>query len=177
MLTCEVVDCNVPQLCKGMCRPHRRRVLLYGSPHERRMLYGEPLAVRLFAKVRVAENGCWLFEPAVKVAWYGKVKTDWGAANVHVIVWNWLRGPVPDGLELDHLCRNKACCNPDHLEAVSHKENCRRGRGPEVARSRRFTQTHCKRGHEFNLVNTIYKKKQRVCRICKREWQRARRAA
>jgi hypothetical protein len=137
-----------------------------------KVMYGDPLAVRLFARIVVSPSGCWLFGPAIEKGWYGKIWDGERAANTHAIVWSWLRGPVPEGRELDHLCRNRPCCNPDHMEPVTHKENCMRGLLPIIGRLRRFTQTHCKRGHEFNSENTRFEKKQRVCLICKRERDR-----
>lgn len=71
-------------------------------------------------------------------------------------------GPVPDGMELDHLCRNARCVNPDHLEPVTREENMRR---------RSEAQTHCKHGHEFTPENTYPRPKdgRRQCRACNRE--------
>jgi hypothetical protein len=78
-----------------------------------------------------------------------------------------LVGPVPDGLELDHLCRVPACVNPDHLEPVTHIENVRRGRSYWAER------THCSAGHEYTRENTRITKRGRTCRACKNETERA----
>lgn len=69
-------------------------------------------------------------------------------------------GSIPEGLVIDHLCRTPVCVRPDHLEAVTQQENMRRGPG---------AKTHCKRGHEFNEVNTYVRKDTgaRFCRPCK----------
>lgn len=173
---CSVPGCLKQKRSKGMCRAHGYRQRLYGSP-DKTTMHGEPLAARLFAKVLVLPSGCWVFQPAVKDDWYGKIRDDGKTSNVHTVVWTWLRGPVPDGLELDHLCRYRPCCNPDHLDAVTHRENCFRGLAPVFAKLRRVTQTHCKRGHEFNSVNTNFTTKQRVCTICKRDRNRRARHA
>ena len=69
-------------------------------------------------------------------------------------------GEIPDGLELDHLCRNPPCCNPEHLEPVTHAEN--------MARYAR-TNTHCGNGHEWTEENTYMFRGKRQCRGCNRE--------
>jgi hypothetical protein len=72
-------------------------------------------------------------------------------------------GPVPDGMELDHLCRNRACCNPSHLEPVDHATNVRRGDGGPG----KFPRTGCRNGHEYTEANTRYLPTgERRCRKC-----------
>jgi hypothetical protein len=79
------------------------------------------------------------------------------------------RGPIPDGLVIDHLCLNKGCVNPDHMELVTIGEN--------VKRHFRL-MTHCKSGrHEFTEANTITHHGRRQCRACKNEWQRNKKAS
>lgn len=73
--------------------------------------------------------------------------------RAHRAAYELLVGPIPDGLELDHLCRNKTCVNPDHLEPVTHKENVQRDyRSRGVGRA----ETHCVNGHEWNEENTRF---------------------
>lgn len=77
------------------------------------------------------------------------------------------------GLDADHLCRNTMCVNPDHLEYVTHHENCLRGNGVSSSRKRAANQTHCANGHPFNPSNTFRDKRNwRKCRICTREFSR-----
>jgi len=85
--------------------------------------------------------------------------------GAHVVAYVLTHGQVPDGLELDHVrargCTRRDCCNPSHLEPVTHAENMRRGA--------QAAQTHCKYGHEYTAQNTITKQGrpgQRQCRIC-----------
>ena len=78
--------------------------------------------------------------------------------------------PIPDGYQIDHLCRNPPCCNPAHLEAVTPRENWHRGEAPSAQRAR---QDHCKNGHRFSTENTyISKAGKRSCRACAREYKR-----
>ena len=79
----------------------------------------------------------------------------------HVVAWEEVHGPVPDGYEIDHLCENKGCRRLDHLEAVTHEENCER----HYAR-----QATCKNGHSWTPENTYIRREgTRVCRACRRE--------
>ena len=88
-----------------------------------------------------------------------------------------LIGPIPEGLVIDHLCRDRACVNPYHLEPVTSRENIIRGEGPRILKERHAAITHCPQGHEYNQENTyISKTKNRQCRICGRERMRRLRA-
>lgn len=126
-----------------------------------------PLEQYLATRSTKASNGC--------VEWKGhKTKGGYGLGHhgglkttAHRLSYLCFKGEIPNGYEIDHLCKNTSCINPDHLEAVSKKENNRRGA--------RASQTHCVHGHEFNKENTLYKKQNgcRVCRTCKNErWKK-----
>ena len=121
---------------------------------------------RIWMKVRKT-NTCWIWTGA-KNHGYGQACIGHGrSVAAHVWVYRKLVGEVPVGLELDHLCRNRACVNPAHLEPVTHRVNCLRGEGLSA---RRAKMTHCHRGHEFTLENTyISKDNERRCRRCVRE--------
>lgn len=91
----------------------------------------------------------------------------------HRLEWEKINGPVPEGLELDHLCRNRWCVNPDHLEPVTHQENIRRG----SQRKWNTDVTHCKHGHPFDEENTRHRPDGgRTCRTCHRLSQARRKA-
>lgn len=86
----------------------------------------------------------------------------------HRVAYEQARGPIPEGLELDHLCRNRACVNPDHLEPVTHRENLLRA---DTFAARHAAQTHCVNGHEFTPDNTYIRTRPeggRECRACRK---------
>ena len=74
-----------------------------------------------------------------------------GVVSAHCFAWELAHGPMPGDSEPDHLCKNRGCVNPAHLELVPHRENALRGSGPTARNARK---THCKRGHEFTPENT-----------------------
>lgn len=92
-----------------------------------------------------------------------KVDGKWMMRLVHVLAYEAVHGPVPAGLELDHLCRTPLCREVSHLEAVTHRENQLRGNSPMARQAR---QTHCVHGHEFTPENTYRYGNHRQCRTC-----------
>lgn len=128
--------------------------------------------VRVVKVVVVEELGeCW--------QWIGTVKKDTGNQNggygaygielAHKYAYEFFNGPVKEGFELDHLCRNRGCANPTHVEEVTHFENCRRGTGYGA----NANKTHCPQGHEYTIENTQivnreFRDPSRMCRICMR---------
>jgi hypothetical protein len=126
----------------------------------------ERLPARFWDKCTPEPNsGCWLWFAAGDR--YGRI----GDHAAHRVAYQALVGPIPVGLELDHrVCQTPRCCNPSHLEAVTHRENVRRGRMSEVNSARQRNKTHCPRGHAYDKANTIRKPdNRRQCRACSRE--------
>ena len=134
---------------------------------------------RFWVKVQVVPTGCWLWTGARGKKGYGRFRPDASRKGVdrrvmaHRFAYEIFIGEVPEGLQLDHLCRNHACVNPNHLEVVTSQENIKRG---ESGRNNRL-KTHCPRGHPYNGANT-YKNRRgsRCCRVCAREATRRWRA-
>ena len=176
MRICEVGGCSSKHLAKGMCRAHYLLNHKHGRTHKVAMR-GEPVVARIMAKVSVDKNGCWIFTGHLFGRnGYGGIAHDGTTRGVHIVMYEDRNGRVPEGLELDHLCRVPRCCNPDHLEAVTHAENVRRGNGPDTARARIIERNRllgqrpaCKAGHAYTEENTGRDRNgHRVCRACAR---------
>lgn len=110
---------------------------------------------------------CLVFTGRLSDSGYGRVTTPHATHFAHKVMWEAEHGTVPDGMELDHLCRVRACANPAHLEPTTHRENVLRGVGPSAVNA---VKTHCDRGHEFTPTNTYIPPKrpdERQCRRCR----------
>lgn len=134
---------------------------------------------RFWAKVHKGDV-CWNWTGAIHHG-YGNFYVGGGRANrtttgAHRFAYELLVGPIPEGLDLDHLCRNRRCVNPDHLEPVTRGENVLRGDGHTARRARR---DRCKRGHLYTAESThINPQGHRICKVCwrRRAFEKLRRA-
>lgn len=121
-------------------------------------------------------DGCWVWMgtrqyPKNHPAYpgYGRVMVNKRRTQAHRVVYELMVGPIPNGLIIDHLCRNPICVNPAHLEAVNVKENVLRGIGITAAQKRK---THCVRGHAFSEENTYVHNGHRYCLACRSIYRR-----
>jgi HNH endonuclease len=127
---------------------------------------------RFWEKIQLSDDGCWLWAGCLfQASGYGCFfPGGYGCPNnvlAHRWLWEKLNGPVPEGLELDHLCRVRHCVNPMHLEPVTRRMNIMRS--PIVITANFSRQTRCKNGHEFSH----HDRKQRLCRICGNAYKKA----
>lgn len=157
---CERADCDGTAEARGLCGRHYQKLLQHGDAgggktYSRR---GAPLIDRLEASM-VKTAHCWIWAKHLNGDGYGVIRVGGRIQMAHRVSYEVHVGPIPDGLVIDHLCRNRACMRPDHLEPVSHAENVRRGASME-------RKTHCSSGHEFTEENTYWV---RHCVTCQRE--------
>jgi hypothetical protein len=138
---------------------------------------GRDYEARFWSKVDMQPGGCWEWTASRKNTGYGQfMKTTGNLVLAHRLAYELVHGSVPEGLHLDHLCRNRGCVNPAHLEPVTNRENTVRGMAGEVNAARMLAKTACKYGHPYTEANTrITPQGWRACRACARaDAQRAR---
>ena len=174
--TCSVVVCKHPHKARGWCHKHYAYRWRNGLIQDIKTL--SPWD-RFWANVNV-DGVCWEWDQTKlnETTGYGVFGADGRSTSAHRYAWEILVGEIPSGKQLDHLCRNRGCVNPDHMEPVTIEENVLRGYGITAQNARK---THCVRGHEFNESNTRYRtgangKTWRKCRACAREDRAAWRA-
>lgn len=124
---------------------------------------------RLTSRIEIdASTGCWHYTGVIGPGGYGLIGEGPRGGRVlrtHRVTYEYFKGPIPAGYEIDHLCRTRDCCNPEHLEAVTRAVNVARG-------MKKSAQTRCAQGHEFTPENTKQTSRQRVCITCARRRSR-----
>lgn len=174
-MTCSVNGCAQAATRRGWCRKHYERWNRHGDPEIVLQPKDRDPLVRAMRSVIKVDSGCWVWQGSLNADGYGCLRVDKRWHLAHRWLYEQLRGSVPIGLDLDHLCRNRACVNPDCLEPVIRKVNLLRGEGFAAQRAQ---QTHCVNGHEFTSENTkIRANGTRLCRACGAARARAKRLA
>ena len=150
---------------KTLCEAHYYRIRRYRSADvNKRPELEMTLSERLLAKVDKS-GSFWTWTGHIDQGGYGRFQLNNRWRFAHRVAYETLSGPIPDGMDLDHLCRVRHCVNPDHLEAVSHRENVLRGEGLAARQAR---TTHCPKGHPYSEESTRHYAGRRFCRECNR---------
>lgn len=175
MRTCEYDNCTNKYYAKGYCSKHYTRVIRHGDPAIYRVTPPTP-SQRFWARVNKygpcsppAIGVCWIWEGRKNPDGYGCFDYEHTPVLAHRFSFTEVYGDVPEGLQLDHLCRVRHCVNPSHLEAVPQLENVRRGLAGQHYRM----ITQCPRGHSYDEGNTVHTAQgKRYCRACRQGKQR-----
>lgn len=128
------------------------------------LINDERLPPRFWQKVLPTAGGCWEWNAGRDKDGYGTYWARRGKVRAYRRAYETLAAAVPAGMQLDHVCRNRTCVNPSHLEPVTCRENLLRG---DTAAARNASKTHCHAGHEFTPENTGIDGAHRYCRECK----------
>lgn len=120
----------------------------------------QPPTERFWPKVQKTDS-CWMWTGGTNPHGYGRFWNGQRLVYAHRFVYELLVGPIPAGLDLDHLCRVHGCVNPEHLEPVTRRENAWRG-------LHGFLTTECSKGHAYDEGNTGWSRGWRYCKICNR---------
>lgn len=165
MAECAVDRCERPVRSRGMCSAHYQRWMRKGDT--RSTVIRDDPATRFWSKTTRSAEGCRLWTGYITPLGYGRFKINGEMRPTHQVAFELVNGPVEDGYEPDHRCRQRACVEPSHLEAVTHRENTHRGSGWAGRHAR---ATECAKGHRFSPENTrLDSRGWRVCRECERE--------
>ena len=160
---CTIPDCKKPVKARRWCSCHYERFRKYGDPEVTLTPQrGLSASERFWRMVQKTET-CWLW-----VGWrdkdgYGLFTPIHKHVRSHRFAYEEANGPIPDGLQIDHLCRNPPCVRPSHMEVVTAQTNVLRG---NTVAAKNAAKTHCKHGHPFDKVNTYLRPDGRQCRAC-----------
>jgi hypothetical protein len=116
-------------------------------------------------------TGCWIWSAAVDNRGYGRISVHNKWRHAHRFLYEQYVGSVPEGLELDHICRTPCCVNPEHLEPVTHQENMRRAGASGAMGIRNKRKSHCPNGHEYAGSNLyVTSNGWRQCHECRKNY-------
>jgi len=171
MVICSILDCTNKHNAKGFCIKHYHRWNRNGDPLKLQIASpDETLMERCLNKIQVdTKTGCWEWGAYRNSDGYGVMGYLGRVQTAHRYTYIAKYGNIPVGTEIDHLCRNRGCVNPDHLEAVTHIKNIARGIGLGPVN---VQKTSCPRGHPYDRSYQIGKnpnKRARYCSVCKRD--------
>lgn len=157
---CSIPDCQYPAHARGFCNTH------YSKWYRQQ---GKQLRASrddfFFSHITVSDGGCWVWRGSLSPSGYAQMTVRQKTVRAHRWSYERFVAPIPEGLVVDHLCRNPSCVNPDHLEPVTPRENTLRGVSPAAKNAKK---THCIHGHEFTAENTIWKGETRACQTCQK---------
>mgnify|MGYP001561542504 CR=1 FL=1 len=173
---CSVPGCDRQSRARGLCKAHWKRWRTHGDILADVPVKTQDSELLFWERVdKEGPDGCWLWKGRTNRYGYGLFQGRHEPSTLaHRIAYIRCNGPIPEGLVLDHLCRNPMCVNPAHLEPVTQGVNIQRGNAGQKAADRQHEKTHCPQGHPYDLLNTYFKGKRRVCIACRRESDRRR---
>ena len=172
---CSVQGCSNVHYGNGLCALHNNRLRRNGVIGAIMPQGAQNMSTRERFWLRVTKDGplfngtpCWIWTGSQRDG-YGRLRINGQLYPAHRFSYELMHGNIPLGLVPDHLCRNPPCVNPDHLEAVTRRENVLRGVSKIAQQAK---TTHCPQGHPYDEANTIYYRTSRRCRICKNNGNR-----
>jgi len=162
-IVCSVEDCNKPAKIFGWCQMHYHRWYNYGDLESRVRSIEERLLNKMIPE---PNSGCWLWTGATNKDGYGSIDFNGKNRKAYRVAYELLKGPIPQGLTIDHLCRVPSCINPAHLEPTTIRENILRGNGNAAINARK---TICPKGHPYSPENTYLSNRKRSCKTCDKQ--------
>jgi len=160
--TCIFEGCQKPLSAKGYCSMHYARLVRHGDPTKG----GWPSLDEKFEKYVVRSAGCWSWRGSKQGAGYGYIFRNKRHPTTLIHRYSWEKhtgNKIPAGYDIDHLCRNRLCCNPEHLEPVPPIVNILRGTGHSAMNAKK---TKCINGHDLPVRNNLAQRQSRICKLC-----------